>query len=51
MSTIEPITAANIVGVMIASIENWASVANYMERIIRLKKSGIEAAEHAGVPA
>ena len=48
-SAIGTITAANIVGVMDASRENWASVANYLERILMLKKRDLEAAEHAGV--
>ena len=34
---------------MIASWENWASVANYVERILRLKKRDLEAMEHVGV--
>ena len=50
-SIIGTITAANIVEIMIASRENWASVANYVEHILRLKKRDLEAAEHAGVPA
>ena len=50
-STIGTITAANIVGVMIVSRENWASVAIYVERILRLKKRDFEAAKHVGVPA
>ena len=37
-SIIGTITAANIVGIMIASNENWASVANYVECILRQKK-------------
>ena len=36
---------------MIASRENWTSVANYVERILRLKKRDLEAAEHVGAPA
>ena len=40
----------NIIGVMIASRENWASVANYVERILRLKKRDLEAAEYVDVP-
>ena len=44
------ITAANIIGVMIASRENWASVPNYMERILRLKKRDLKAAAHEGSP-
>ena len=51
MLTFETIVAANIVGVMIASRGNRASVANYMERIVRLKKRDLEAAKHVGVPA
>ena len=35
---------------MIASRENWASVANYVERILRLKERNLEAAEHVGAP-
>ena len=34
-SVIGTITAVNIVGVVIASKENCASVANYVERILR----------------
>ena len=45
------ITAANIVGVMIASRENLALVANYVERILRLEKTDLEAAENVGAPA
>ena len=41
------IMASSIVGVMIASKENWASVANYVEQILRLKKRDLE----ASVPA
>ena len=33
------------------SMENWTSVANYVERILRLKKRGLKAGEHVGVPA
>ena len=40
----------NIVGVMIPSRENWTSVANYVERILMLKKRDLEAAEHVGMP-
>ena len=43
--------AANIVGVMIASRENWASVANYVQPILRLKKRDLEAAKHVGAAA
>ena len=43
--------ADNIVGVMIVSTENWASVTNYVERILRLKKRDLEGVENAGVPA
>ena len=50
-SIFEAMTAANIVGVISTSMENWDSVANYVERILRLKKRDLEAAEHAGVPA
>ena len=50
-STIGTITAANIVGVMIASRENFASVANYVDGIVRLKKKDLEAAEQVVVPA
>ena len=50
-STIGTITAANIVDIMIASRENWASVANYVKRIPRLKKTDLEAAEQVDVPA
>ena len=41
---------ANIVGVMITSRENWASV-NYAEQILNLKKRDVEDAEYVGVPA
>ena len=51
MSIIGTITDANIVGVMIANRKNRASVANYMERILKLKKRDHEAAEHVGAPA
>ena len=47
-ATIGTMTATNIVGVMIASS---ASVENYVERILKLKKSDLEAVEHVGVPA
>ena len=43
-SIIGTIMAANIVGVMIASRYNWASMPNYVERILRLKKRDLEAA-------
>ena len=45
------ITAANIVGAMIASREIWASVANCVERILWLKKKYLEAAKHVGAPS
>ena len=45
-STIGTITAANIVGVMIPSRENLASMVNYVERILLLKKGDLEATEH-----
>ena len=51
MSIIGMITATNIVGVVIARRGNWASVANYVERILRLKKRDLEAAEHVGTLA
>ena len=51
MSTIGTITAANIVSVMIASREKWASVANYVEHILKLQKSDLKAAEHMGAQA
>ena len=41
----------NSVGVMITSRENWDPVVNYVERILRLKKRDIEAAEDVGAPA
>ena len=31
--------------------ENWASVANYVEPILRLKQRALKAAEHVGVSA
>ena len=43
-----PMTAANIGGVTIANRENWASVANYVERFLRLKKRDLEAGQHVG---
>ena len=43
-SIIGTITVANIVGVMMASRENWGSVANYLERILRLKKRELRCA-------
>ena len=51
LSIIGTTTAVNIVGVMIASREKWASVKKYVERILRLKKRDLEAAEHVGLPA
>ena len=33
-------------GITITSRENWALVSNYKERILRLKKRELEAAEH-----
>ena len=50
-SIIGTIKAANIVGVMIASRENRASVANYVDWILRLKKRNLETAEYVGVPS
>ena len=44
-SIIRTNTAANIVAFMIVSRKNWASVANYLERILRLKKRDPEASE------
>ena len=49
-STIGTITAANIAGVMIASRKNWTLVANYVERMLRLKKRDLEVVEQIGVP-
>ena len=46
MSTIGTITTANIVRVMIASRKNCTSVANYVERILRLKKRNVGAVEN-----
>ena len=43
------ITVANIIRVMIASWENWELVANYMERILRLKKRDLKAVVQVGV--
>ena len=51
ITTIETIKAINIVGVMITGRENSASVANYVERVLRLKKRDLETEEHVGVPA
>ena len=45
------ITAANIVGLVIASRSNWASVTNYVERILRLKERDLGAAGRVGMPA
>ena len=45
MSTVGMNTVANMVGVMIASIENWMSVVQYVECILRLKKRDLEATE------
>ena len=50
-SVTETITAANIVEFMTASRNNWASVAYYVEQILRLKKRDLETAEHVVVPA
>ena len=50
-STIGTNSTANIVGVMIRTSENWTAVANYLERIPRLNKRDLEAAEHVGVLA
>ena len=47
----ETITAANIVVVRISSRENWISVANYVERMLRLETRDLESGEHAGAPA
>ena len=41
-------TAANIVGVIIASREKWASMVNYVERILTLKKRDPKAVKHVG---
>ena len=41
-SIIEMIMAANIIRVMIMSRENWTLMANYVERILRLKKKDLE---------
>ena len=40
-----------IVGVMTSSRENLASVTNYVDRILRLKKRDLEALEQVDVPA
>ena len=48
-SKIGTITIANIAGVMFTSRENWASLANYVEGILRLKRD-LEAAEHVDLP-
>ena len=45
------ITAANIVRVTFASRENWASVANYVKCIPKLKERDLEAEEYVGTPA
>ena len=39
----------NINGIVISSRENWASVANYVQWIVRLKKIDLEAAKYVGV--
>ena len=43
--------AANIVGLMITSRENWAPAANDLERILRLKKRDLEALEYVSASA
>ena len=48
-SIIGTMTAANIVRVMIVSKEYWASVANYVERILKLNKRNLEAENNVGV--
>ena len=45
------IASINIIGGMIASGESCISVTKYVERILRLKKKDLEAAEQKGVPA
>ena len=50
-TVIRTITVANIVGVMLASRENYESMANCVEQILRLKKRDFEAAEKIGTPA
>ena len=50
-STIGTITEAYMVWLIIASRENWASVANCVKRILKLKKRDLEAAKHVGMPA
>ena len=47
-SIVGTIMAANIIRLMIASNENWASVTSYGNRILRLKKWDLEATEHVG---
>ena len=51
MSIIGTITAADIVGIMIARRKYWVSGANYVDSILRLKKRDLEAAEHVDTPA
>ena len=41
-TTIGAITAANIVGVMIMIREHWASVANYVEGILKRDLEAVE---------
>ena len=45
-SAIGTITIANIIDVMIANRENCKSVANFVERILRLNRRDLEAAEN-----
>ena len=47
-SIIGTTTATNIVRVMILSRENWASVVNYVNRILRVYKRDLKATEHEG---
>ena len=45
------LTAAKAVGVMIMSMKNWTSVANYVKLSLKLKKRDLDPVEHLGVPA
>ena len=50
-SIIGTFTATNIVGVIIASRENQASMENYVAGILRLNKRDLDAAQYVGVPS
>ena len=50
-SIIASITVDNIIGVIISGRGNRVSVANYVERILRMMERDLKAAKHIGVPA